>query len=66
MAAAREKNKGKEYRVTVKSNPNYCGTGAGGAQFAHGEARITDSNLVNWFKSHEGYTVEEVKEASEE
>lgn len=66
MAAAREKSKDKEYRVTVKSNPNYCGTGAGGTQFAHGEARITDNNLVNWFKSHEGYTVEEVKEASEE
>lgn len=49
-----------EYIVTVESNPNYCGEGAGGAQFAHGQARITDKWLAEWFRSHEGYTVEDV------
>lgn len=50
----------KEYIVTVETNPEFCGEGAGGAQFAHGKARITDKWLAEWFRSHEGYTVEEV------
>lgn len=65
MAAVKVKSEVKEYRVTVKSNPGYCGTGAGGAQFAHGEARITDRNLASWFASHEGYAVEELKTPAE-
>lgn len=49
-----------EYIVSVKSNPEFCGEGAGGAQFAHGKARITDKWLAEWFRSHEGYAVEDV------
>ena len=49
-----------EYIVSVKSNPEFCGEGAGGAQFAHGKARITDKWLAEWFRSHEGYEVENV------
>lgn len=49
-----------EYKVTVKDNPTYCGTGAGGAQFANGEAIINDPWLAEWFRTHEGYVVEEV------
>lgn len=47
----------KTFIVKVKNNPNFCGIGAGGAQFANGEAKITNERLANWFKEHEGYTV---------
>lgn len=64
MAAAKVKDEVKEYRVVVKDNPGYCGTGAGGAQFAHGEAHITNKNLAGWFATHEGYEVEGLKTES--
>ena len=51
----------KTYIVSVE-NKEYCGVGAGGAQFAHGEATITNERLANWFKEHKGYTVKEVKD----
>lgn len=47
----------KTFIVKVKNNPEFCGKGAGGAQFANGEAKITSERLANWFKEHEGYTV---------
>ena len=56
----------KTYIVSVDNNTEYCGIGAGGAQFAHGEAKITNERLVNWFKEHKGYTVKEVKESEGE
>lgn len=55
--------KEKKYIVTVEKNPNYCGEGAGGAQFAQGKATITSERLVKWFKEHKGYKVEEAKAA---
>lgn len=55
--------KNKTYIVSVDNNPNYCGEGAGGAQFAHGKATITSDRLAKWYKAHKGYTVKEVKEA---
>jgi hypothetical protein len=51
----------KQWIVKVNSNPNFCGEGAGGAQFAHGEAVISNPRLAAWFKAHKGYTVAEVK-----
>ena len=39
----------KTYIVTVKDNPEYCGVGAGGAQFAHGRATIWDERMASWF-----------------
>lgn len=54
----------KTYIVTVENNPDYCGEGAGGAQFANGKATITNARLAEWFKAHKGYKVEEVKEAA--
>lgn len=53
----------KKWTVKVK-NPMYCGEGAGGAQFAYGEATITNPRLAAWFKAHDGYTVTEVKETA--
>lgn len=61
MAARKEKT----YIVTVEGNDKYCGEGAGGAQFAHGQATITNDRLAKWFKAHKGYKVEEVKEPAE-
>ena len=56
--------KNKTYIVTVESNAEYCGIGAGGAQFANGQARITNARLAEWFKEHKGYKVtEEAEEA---
>ena len=49
----------KTFIVKVKNNPNFCGIGAGGAQFAQGEARIESERLANWFKEHDGYIVTE-------
>lgn len=54
----------KTYIVTVEKKPDYCGVGAGGAQFANGQATITNHRLAAWFKAHKGYKVEEVKEAA--
>lgn len=66
MASKTQKAKVKEYIVTVKENPSYCGEGAGGAQFAHGSARITDDWLAEWFRTHDGYIVESIMEDPED
>ena len=58
-----KKEQAKTYIVTVEKNPDFCGEGAGGAQFAHGQATITSERLAKWFKEHKGYKVEEVKAA---
>ena len=55
----------KKYIVSVE-NKEYCGIGAGGAQFAHGTATIEDDRLANWFKEHPGYTVKEAKDSKED
>lgn len=57
--------KTKTFIVSVDNNERFCGEGAGGAQFAHGKATITNEHLANWFKNHKGYTVTEVKESKE-
>lgn len=54
----------KTWTVKVDNNPEYCGVGAGNAQFAHGEAVIADPRLAAWFKAHKGYTVTENKPAA--
>lgn len=48
------------YEVKVVSNPEYCGIGAGGVQFAYGKAQITDGRMVEWFREHDGYEVTEI------
>ena len=67
MAAVKKtKNVQKQYIVTIKENTAFCGEGAGGAQFAHGKATITDDWLAEWFRTHEGYNVEEAVPVEEE
>ena len=53
--------KNKETYVVSVDNNDYCGVGAGGAQFSHGKAVITSERLANWFREHDGYTVTEQK-----
>ena len=55
----------KTYIVSVDNNPEYCGIGAGGAQFAHGKATINNDRLASWFKEHSGYTVTEAKDSDD-
>jgi hypothetical protein len=47
-----------KYLVKVTDNPNYCGIGAGGVQFANGQAVIESARMAEWFNEHKGYTVE--------
>lgn len=60
---AKKTNKTKRYVVTVKGNPDFCGKGAGGVQFANGKAVNVTARMAAWFKEHEGYVVEEIEEA---
>lgn len=57
----------KGYRIKVTANPNFVGVGAGGVQFAYGEAVVAaDSAIVGWYRDHDGYEVTEITEANEE
>lgn len=47
----------KGYAVKVKNNPAFCGIGAGGVQFANGEAHIASDRMAAWFREHDGYEV---------
>ncbi len=49
--------KSKSYTVKVNDNPAYCGIGAGGVQFANGQAVIRSERMAAWFREHKGYTV---------
>ena len=64
MAGNTKKNskKVKGYTITVKDRPNYNGVGAGGVQFAYGKATVQGGSIVEWFREHEGYEVEEILE----
>lgn len=55
----------KTYVVSVE-NKNYCGIGAGGAQFARGDAIIDNERMAAWFREHEGYTVKEITASDDE
>lgn len=46
------------WRVKVKDNPDFCGIGAGGVQFANGQAVIHSERMAQWFMEHAGYEVE--------
>lgn len=54
-----EETVAKKYLVQVTNNPAYCGIGAGGVQFANGQAVIESVRMVAWFREHKGYTVTE-------
>lgn len=55
--AGRKAKDAQEKRVTIKTKDgNFCGIGAAGVQFAHGEATIADGWVANWYRER-GYTV---------
>lgn len=54
-----------KYIIKVETNPTFCGIDAGGVQFANGQAIINECPLLNWFREHEGYSVEAVEEETE-
>ena len=45
------------YLVKIKDNDHFCGIGAGGTQFANGQAVIRDLRMARWFMEHKGYEV---------
>lgn len=66
MAAKKNEKNVKGYVITVNGRPNYNGIGAGGVQFAYGKATIAGGTIVNWYREHAGYTVEEILEQENE
>lgn len=55
----------KKYKITSPIK-GYVGIGAGGVQFAYGQAEVNEGWVCDWYKE-KGYTVEEIgKEVSEE
>lgn len=53
------------YEITIPGNPDFCGVDAGGVQFAYGKAQIEGGRMVEWFREHEGYDVEEIAAEAE-
>lgn len=51
------KKKITSWKVTVKNNTEFCGIGAGGVQFANGQALIHSERMAQWFMEHDGYEV---------
>lgn len=50
----------KAWEIAIDANSGFCGTGAGGVQFANGKAKTDSARMAKWFKEHPGYTVTEV------
>lgn len=48
------------YIIKVKDNPVFCGIGAGGIQFANGQAQTSSARMAQWFREHNGYEVTEI------
>ncbi len=63
MAANKKTTAIAGYEICVKANPEFCGIGAGGVQFAYGKAQIAGGRIVDWFREHKGYEVTEIHEA---
>ena len=49
----------KKWVVKIITNPSFCGVGAGGVQFANGEAVTENGRMAQWFREHNGYEVSE-------
>ncbi len=49
----------RKWVVKVTANPSFCGVGAGGVQFANGEAVTESGRMAQWFREHNGYEVSE-------
>ena len=49
----------KQFVVKTK-DPKYCGVGAGGVQFAYGQAVVNEGWVLDWYRK-KGYKVEPLK-----
>lgn len=58
-AGTAEMKRADSWLVKVTGNPEYCGIGAGGIQFANGQAVIHSGRMAAWFREHKGYSVSE-------
>lgn len=65
MAGKATKKKITGYKIKVTSNPGFVGIGAGGVQFAYGEAAIAGGTIVDWYREHDGYEVTEITSDAE-
>lgn len=54
------------YIIKVKDNPAFCGIGAGGIQFANGQAQTASARMAQWFREHDGYEVTEITADNEQ
>lgn len=59
QAEKAEMKRADSWLVRVTGNPEYCGIGAGGIQFANGQAVIHSGRMAAWFREHKGYSVSE-------
>lgn len=65
MAYAAEKAEGstgkqeRRWLIRVRNNQGFCGIGAGGVQFANGQATVSSERMAQWFMEHAGYEVTE-------
>ena len=50
----------KKFKITSPIK-GYVGIGAGGVQFAYGQAEVNEGWVCDWYKEN-GYTVEEIVE----
>lgn len=55
---------GKNYIIRTTNIPNFTGVDAGSVAFANGTATISDTRMVEWFREHDGYSVEEADGAA--
>lgn len=64
MAAAKKveqvEQEPKKFKITSPIK-GYVGIGAGGVQFAYGQAEVNEGWVCDWYKE-KGYTVEEIIE----
>ncbi len=55
--ASKKTTEGSKTYIVKTNDPNYCGIGAAGVQFAYGQAEVNEGWVLEWYKEH-GYTVE--------
>ena len=51
--------------IVKTPNPDYCGIGAGGVQFAYGQAEVNEGWVLDWYRER-GYKVEPKEEPKKE
>ena len=58
--AVKKETKRMKYKVTAPVE-DFCGIGAGGVQFAYGEAEVYGGWVLDWYREH-GFGISEIGE----